>query len=143
MSLPLPEPGLVINYAYLWHSEASAGTEEGRKDRPSTTILMEVSEINGVCEVTVLPITHSPPRMAGAAIEIPHALKSHLGLDSTPSWIVVVECNEFNWSGYDLRKRSKTGGHEFGFMPPRFFDRVREAFLAARAAGNVQATERN
>ena len=38
MALPSPEPGLVLNYAYLWHEEHRAGREEGRKDRPSVVI---------------------------------------------------------------------------------------------------------
>jgi PadR family transcriptional regulator, regulatory protein PadR len=36
MSIPNPEAGLVISYAYLWHTEHQAGQEEGRKDRPTS-----------------------------------------------------------------------------------------------------------
>lgn len=31
MTLPDPEPGLVISYAYLWHHEHARGREEGLK----------------------------------------------------------------------------------------------------------------
>ena len=36
--MPLPVPGLVIRYSYLWHSEHLAGREEGTKDRPCAII---------------------------------------------------------------------------------------------------------
>lgn len=39
MTIPTPEPGLVVNYAYLWHYEHRAGNEEGRKNRPSVIVL--------------------------------------------------------------------------------------------------------
>ena len=39
MTLPAPEPGLVISYAYLWHDEYEAGKDEGRKDRPAAIVL--------------------------------------------------------------------------------------------------------
>jgi hypothetical protein len=63
MALPEPEPGLVINYAYLWHHEHEAGQEEGRKDRPSV-IVLSVEGRHGATVVTVLPITHVGPRLA-------------------------------------------------------------------------------
>lgn len=37
MPLPVPVPGLVIRYGYLWHSEHLAGREEG-KDRPCAIV---------------------------------------------------------------------------------------------------------
>ena len=61
MAIPTPEPGLVIAYAYLWHHEHLAGQEEGRKDRPSVVVLAAVDE-SGSTVVTVMPITHRPPR---------------------------------------------------------------------------------
>jgi hypothetical protein len=39
VSLPTPEPGLVIPYAYLWRHEYNRGLEEGRKTRPSVIVL--------------------------------------------------------------------------------------------------------
>jgi hypothetical protein len=35
ITLPKPEPGLVIRYSYLWHDEHRQGREEGVKDRPA------------------------------------------------------------------------------------------------------------
>jgi hypothetical protein len=130
MTLPDPEPGLVINYAYLWHYEYEAGQEEGRKDRPSVIVLCTEQPESGTTVVTVLPITHVEPKNKGEGIEIPPAVKRHLGLDDEASWVMVSEGNEFVWPGYDLRKRRKGGGYSYGFLPPRFFDRVVKAFVA-------------
>jgi hypothetical protein len=52
--------------------------------------------------VSVIPITHSPPRDAEDAVEMPPGLKRHLGLDDQPSWIVITELNDFVWPGVDL-----------------------------------------
>jgi hypothetical protein len=81
MPIPNPEPGLVISYGYLWHSERQAGQEEGRKNRPSVIVLAVEREADGATVVTVLPITHSAPADPAATVEIPSAVKRHLGLD--------------------------------------------------------------
>lgn len=142
MGIPSPEPGLVLNYAYLWHDEHRAGREEGRKDRPSVIVLCATRKADRAVIVTVLPITHAVPRDSKSAVEIPQAIKRHLGLDDGRSWIVVAEGNEFVWPGYDLRKVPHTDDYEFGFLPPRFFDRVRDAFVAFYKAGQATLTPR-
>jgi hypothetical protein len=129
MTIPAPEPGLVINYAYLWHREYGAGQEEGRKDRPSVIVLCVERPEAEATIVTVLPITHAAPKDKGEAVEIPAAVKRHLGLDDERSWIMVSEGNEFVWPGYDLRKRRKGGGYAYGYLPPRLFDEVVKAFV--------------
>ena len=60
MPLPVPEPGLVVRYAYLWHSDYARGREDGDKDRPRA-IVFTVTEADETT-VAVLPVTHSPPR---------------------------------------------------------------------------------
>jgi hypothetical protein len=129
MTIPTPEPGLVVNYAYLWHREHEAGQEEGRKDRPSVIVLCVERPEVGTTVVTVLPITHVRPDQKGEGVEIPLAVKRHLGLDDEPSWILVSEGNEFVWPGYDLRRRRKHDGYSYGFLPPRFFDQIVKAFV--------------
>ena len=79
MAIPSPEPGLVINYAYLWRDEYLAGREEGRKDRPSVIILAVRREADGASVVTVLPITHSAPQDPKTAVEIPPRVQEALG----------------------------------------------------------------
>src|SRR5215469_1421995 len=117
MAIPGPEPGLVISYAYLWHHERQAGKQEGSKDRPSVIVLAVERETDGASLVTVLPITHSPPRDPASAIEMPAQVKRHLGLDDDRSWVVVSEGNEFLWPGFDLRKRPHSNRYDYGFLP--------------------------
>ena len=62
MSLPKPEPGLVIRYSYLWLREYRAGRQEGSKDRPCAIILALQADENGE-QVLVVPVTHSRPKI--------------------------------------------------------------------------------
>jgi hypothetical protein len=102
VALPKPEPGLVIRYSYLWHSEYRKGREEGVKDRPCAIVASMVSLEDGTTRVLVLPITHTPPENASLAVEIPTSVKTRLKLDTEQSWVVVSEWNEFVWPGPDL-----------------------------------------
>jgi len=140
--IPTPEPGLVISYAYLWHREREAGREEARKDRPSVIVLAVERPANDTTLVVVLAITHAVPTDPSAAVEIPAAVKRLLGLDDEPSWIVVEEGNEFVWPGYDLRKIGRSDRYDYGFLPPRFFKQVLEAFAAWHRTNKVQLTSR-
>ncbi len=81
MPLPIPEPGLVLCYEFLWSSEHQAGYQQGEKKRPSVVVL-KTKTAAGQISVTVAPITHSPPRAETHAIEIPAKVKEYLGLDS-------------------------------------------------------------
>jgi hypothetical protein len=132
MTLPRPEPGLVIRYSYLWATEAEAGRDEAQKDRPCA-IVAGRRIVGGLEIVTVVPITHSPPANLQDAIELPPALKAHLGLDAERSWIVVSETNDFIWPGPDIRPVPDPKGsrvYAYGMLPPRFFSHVRERILA-------------
>jgi mRNA-degrading endonuclease toxin of MazEF toxin-antitoxin module len=122
-SLPSPAPGLVIRFAYLWHRQAIEHRQEAEKDRPCLILLHEDGKRTYVC-----PITHAPPLQPEAAIEIPARVKAHLGLDDAPSWVIVSECNSFDWPGFDLR-RTADGDVAYGMIPPRLYDRIREAAL--------------
>ena len=141
MPIPSPEPGLVICYSYLWRREHEAGQMEGRKDRPSV-IVLAVKEADGATLVTVLPITHSPPVRPTQAVEIPATVKRHLGLDAGRSWVVVSEGNEFLWPGYDLSRLANTDRYDYGFLPPRFFNQLLDAFLDCHHTGKGQNTQR-
>jgi hypothetical protein len=142
MGIPAPEPGLVLNYAYLWHHEHNAGRDEGRKDRPSVIVLCQARRGDGATIVTVLPITHAKPLNPKTAMEIPARIKKALGLDDDRSWIVIDEVNEFAWPGYDLRKIRNTNNYAFGFLPPLFFNRVLEAFVALARGELTKTTPR-
>jgi hypothetical protein len=142
MGIPSPEPGLVLHYAYLWHDEFRVGKEEGRKNRPTVIVLSSLRGKDGATYVIVLPITHSAPGDPQSAIEIPPRVKQHLGLDDSRSWIVVAEGNGFIWPGYDLRKAPGTDQYAYGFLPPRFFLQVRNAFAALHSAGKAVTSPR-
>lgn len=110
MGFPQPEAGLVISYSYLWSDEAKAGHVEGRKNRPCAIVLVVQQSEGKAPVVTVVPITHSPHSTPDATIEIPPAIKRHLGLDDQPSWIVLDDFNVFTWPGFDLRPSRRPNG---------------------------------
>ena len=56
MSLPAPQPGLVIRYSYLWAEDASKGQEEGEKDRPAAIVVAIDEPSSGQPRVLALPI---------------------------------------------------------------------------------------
>ena len=143
MSIPKLRPGLVISYAYLWARESRSGAEEGVKNRPCAIVAAR-QMVEGREIATVVPVTHSKPANPADAIEIPAALKVHLGLDAKPSWIIVTETNDFLWPGPDLRpvSRSQPDTFEFGMLPPRFFTHVRDRILQAHLARKLNRVRR-
>lgn len=125
MALPEPRLGLVVSYNYLWHHEHRAGRDEGSKSRPCVIVLAMENQADGTVLVRVVPVTHSPPKTEDAAIEIPPAVKRHLGLDDARSWAILDEVNEFAWPGFDLRPIPPSRDrYSYGFLPPRLFDRI-------------------
>jgi hypothetical protein len=142
MSLPSPQPGLVIRYSYLWQLEALEGHEEGAKDRPCA-IVVAVRDQSQQTRIYALPITHTPPSLPSLGIEIPRPVKVRLNLDSDRSWIIVSEANAFTWPGPDLRPAPGQGLETvaYGFLPPGFFKVVRDRYLAydAERRGRVIA----
>jgi hypothetical protein len=93
--------------------------------------------------VGVHPKFRPVPYAGAAGRQVPQAVKRHLGLDTLRSWIVVTEGNEFLRPGYDLRKIPGTDGYDFGFLSPRFFNQVLEAFIAWKRNGNRRVTSRD
>jgi len=133
---------MVISYSYLWHFEHGQGRDEGRKNRPGVILLTIKREENLPPRVIVLPITHSEPRDPTGAVEIPPGVKQHLGLDGERSWIIVSEGNQFDWPGYDLRKIGNVDRYDYGVLPPRLFEKVREAFLNWHRIHKARLTSR-
>jgi len=131
VSLPAPEPGLVIRYSYLWLREHREGREEGIKDRPCA-IVLAARDSGDHTQVLVVPVTDNPPATLAEALELPAAIKQHLGLDTERSWIVLSESNLFEWSGPDLRRVGDRddGSVAYGLLPPRFFAELRRRFVA-------------
>jgi hypothetical protein len=143
VSLPTPEPGLVIRYSYLWDREHRAGREEGTKDRPCAIILATLDRA-GEIQVVAVPITHSPPRHPDMAVELPRAVKQHLGLDAERSWVVLSESNLFDWPGPDLRRIGDRDDSSvaYGFLPPRLFAELRRRFIALETAARSRRVTR-
>ena len=143
MSLPKPEPGLVIRYSYLWLSEHRAGREEGIKDRPCA-IVLAARDHDDQAQALVVPVTHTPPAALAEALELPAAIKHHLGLDTERSWIVLSESNLFEWPGPDLRRVGDRDNSSvaYGFLPPRFFSELRRRFVALETAARSRRVRR-
>lgn len=143
MALPDPQLGLVISYSYLWHYEREQGRDEGRKDRPCV-IVLAAEQVNDGFMVTVVPVTHSPPAEPMHAVELPLAVKQHLGLDDERSWVVLNEGNRFLWPGYDLKPISGSKGKfDYGFLPPRLFDMIIKRFVTLWSEGRGKAVPRD
>ena len=143
---PEPRVGLVVSYSYLWSEEAEQGLVEGKKDRPCAIILAVDEPAPNTAQrkqVAVSPITHSPPRDMSVAVEIPPRVKEHLGLDSERSWVILNEVNVFTWPGFDLRSiKNGDGRVDYGFLPPKLFDRLIEKFRDLESKGEVDHASR-
>ena len=120
MGFPRPESGLVIRYSYLRLSEHRQGRDEGVKDRPCVVVL-RVLDRDGETQMLVVPVTHSEPDDPKLALELPAAVKRHLGLDAYRSWVVLSESNLFAWPGPDLRGIGADNAIAYGLLPPRLF----------------------
>lgn len=129
MQPPRAELGLVVRYEYLWHRRSRSGAETDDKDRP--VLIIDVSDDGK--RVVLLPITHSAPSTAAEAIELPQKVKAHLGLDAARSWVAISEGNLDVWQSPDLRPipRSSPNRFDYGFLPPRLFRTIRDAFIEA------------
>ena len=143
MSLPKPELGLVIRYAYLWLREHQEGREEGVKDRPCA-IILATRDQDGTTKTLVVPVTHSVPQRSADALELPAVLKRQLGLDAERSWAVVSESNFFTWPGPDLRRVGDRDDSSivYGNLPPKFFAELKRRWLAFEAAHGARRVTR-
>jgi hypothetical protein len=143
MDVPAPKPAQVVCYAYLWADEHAAGNDEGSKNRP-VAIVLAVPSDQPHQRVAVVPITHSPPSAHTDAIEIPAAIKRHLGLDEERSWVVLDELNVFQWPGPDLRSAGvgRTESVLFGYLPAGFFRTIRDRVAANIRKGQLRQIPR-
>lgn len=143
MAFPEPQLGLIVSYAYFWHHEHRAGREEGVKNRPCVIVLSLRRSTDSPTVVRVAPVTHSTPDNLHAALELPQAVKRHLGLDDARSWIILDEVNEFIWPGFDLRPiPGLRDTFAFGFLPPRLFDSLMAKLRDVWSSGQAKAIPR-
>lgn len=135
---PVPKPGLVIRYSYLWKREAEAGRVEGLKDRPCVVVLAVTRE-GAQVKVTVAPITHKRPPDMNLAVQLTTPTIRRLGLEGA-SWVMASEVNIFSWPGPDLRP-TPTGRYEYGELPEVVFEALKAKILGNKPAGEVSRTE--
>ena len=129
VALPEPRPGLVIRYDYLWTHEAAVGRDQG-KERPACLIAASNPAMSPRF-VVILPITHSPPGKDSVGVEIPAKVRQAIGLDETPSWVIVSEHNIDEWpNGGMAPVPGRPGVFSYGFIPPGLFAQVKAKFLA-------------
>jgi hypothetical protein len=123
--------------------EHREGREEGAKDRPCA-IILAARDHDGETQVLVVPVTHRPPENIAAALELPPAVKQHLGLDAERSWVVLSESNLFDWPGPDLRRVGDRDDSSvaYGVLPPRFFAEVRRRFLDLETGARSRRVQR-
>jgi hypothetical protein len=128
VSIPEPKPGLVVRYDYLWRQESAQGRKQG-KDRPTCLVAASDSAVRPRY-VVLLPITHTAPSGETIGIEIPAAVGQAIGLDDSPSWVVVSEHNVDEWPNGGLSPvPGKPGAFAYGFLPPGLFARIKAGFL--------------
>ncbi len=144
MSFPIPKPGLVICYSFLWSNEYAEGATEGVKNRPCAIVVAARRDPTGDIETIVAPITHQPPDDPTSSIEIPAATCKSLGLDDGRHWLRLDELNRFAWPGYDLRPiPGQPGRYDYGMLPPGLFQQLREGILARQKARTGRVISRD
>lgn len=144
MSFPVPKPGLVIRYGFLWSREQAAGAVEGAKDRPCAIVVAARRGADGDIQTIVAPITHRPPNDPAASIEIPAAVCEALGLDGGRHWLRLDELNRFAWPGFDLCPiPGHSGRYHYGMLPPGLFKRLRDGILALQKARSARLVSRD
>lgn len=140
--IPEAKPGRVIRYEYLWRRQALKGQETAEKERPACIVLAVRNEA-GTTRVLIVPITHAAPRPGEPACRIPPRVKQHLGLDDELSWIILSEANIDVWPSPDLRPiPGRNGVVDYGLLPQKLVNQLRETILAAIRERRLSATDR-
>lgn len=140
---------MVLSYSFLWGKERDRGETSGRKDRPSTIVIIRPNLGPGQL-VYVVPMTHSEPAAGDRTrIRIPQQIKQRLGLDDESSWVDITEYNAFVWPGVDLRPTIQTRRARateqtclYGYLPRRFFAQLRQALHEYRRTRKPRVTLR-
>ncbi len=98
----------------------------------------------GETKVLVVPVNHNPPVDAASALELPPAVKKHLGLDTARSRVVLSESNLFDGPGPDLRRVGDRDDSSvaYGFMPPKLFNEMRRRFIELETAAKSRRVQR-
>ena len=91
----------------------------------------------------LLPITHTPPAGDTAGIEIPARVGQALGLDDTPSRVIVSEHNIDEWPNAGLSPLpGQPDTFSYGFVPPGLFAQIKARFLELARANKSRSVRR-
>jgi hypothetical protein len=129
----MPKLGLVVQYGFVWAGEGRRRPPDAGKDRPCLIVDLESTDAPGsvgrtVLRVTYLPISHVPPLVGEQALPVPPRVAAHLGLTAERSWLYTSYAVEDDWP-FDLaRVPGQDDRFDYGFIPPRLFEAVAEAF---------------
>ena len=139
MPLPAPKLGLVVHYGFVWAGAGRRRPPDAGKDRPCLIVDLEQAPAPGgkdraVVRVTYLPISHAAPRTGESAIAIPPRVAQYLGLSAERSYLYTSYAVEDDWP-FDLaRVPGRDDRFDYGYIPPRLFEAVAQAFRSYLAA---------
>ena len=130
MALPIPRPGLVVGYDFLFREQADAGMDNPGKPHPAAIILVVRKDVQ--TRVSLVAISHTPPRPEEQRfrLRLTRAECRAMGLDSGDQWINLRDINAFDWPGYDLVRSAPGGSYVYGTMSKATFARIVEALKA-------------
>jgi hypothetical protein len=81
--------------------------------------------------------------MGTVGVEIPAKVRENLGLDDSPSWVIVSEHNVDEWPNGGLAPLpGRPGVFSYGFIPPRLFAQVKARFLELYQEGRAAGVRR-
>lgn len=141
MARPEPAAGLVIRYDYLWAREEAEGRVEGAKDRPCAVVVAVQPSAALPLRAIVCAITHAEPPTAADAVEIPRAVKNHLGLDPDRSWVITSEVNVVDWDDPGIVPIA-SGKWAYGILPRPLAERIRAKLLERVKARKLPTIDR-
>jgi hypothetical protein len=117
-SADLPPQGSIIEYPYLWLSQAADGETEGRKERPVCLALKVLEQNRGEHHLVLLAVSSQPPRNDQNAVEVPDIERRRANLTRyAAAWVYTSEFN------YDISERSfyfDPGAAPIGVFSPGF-----------------------
>lgn len=143
MTKPAPQVGLVIRYDFLWSHERERGFEDGVKARPCVIVTAIVRKADGMVEVLLAPITHSPPGPGTAAIEIPPRVGKHLGLDDERGFIIADESNSVAWDDAGIVPAEPGRRWAYGRVPQALYEQLRASMLDLHSKRKLKTGRRS
>jgi hypothetical protein len=89
----------------------------------------------------VCGITHTEPPPSDNAVEIPQTVKSHLGLDGEPSWVVTSEVNVVDWEDPGIVPVTP-GQWTYGLIPRQLAEQIRANVMGHVKRQNLPMIDR-